>query len=117
MTNVGVRLTNNMDEMQKQVDEFISQFKTGYFSPLGQMARLTEEMGELAREISHHYGEKPKKGTEIPRSVEEEAGDVLFVLLALANSLDIDMSEAFAVAINKYKVRDVNRFERKEKIE
>ena len=28
------------------------------------MARLTEEMGELAREVNHYYGEKPKKTTE-----------------------------------------------------
>lgn len=110
-------MTKDINEMQKQVDDFISQFKTGYFSPLGQMARLTEEMGELAREISHHYGDKPKKNTEKPRSVEEEAGDVLFVLLALANSLEIDMSEAFTGAIEKYKIRDANRFERKENAE
>lgn len=110
-------MTMDINEMQQQVDDFISQFKTGYFSPLGQMARLTEEMGELAREISHHYGDKPKKSTEKPRSVEEEAGDVLFVLLALANSLGIDMSEAFTGAIEKYKIRDANRFERKENAE
>ena len=31
-----------MKIMQQEVDEYIQQFKTGYFSPLGQMARLTE---------------------------------------------------------------------------
>ena len=30
------------------------------FSPLAQMARLTEEVGELAREVNHTYGEKQK---------------------------------------------------------
>ena len=40
-----------MKIMQKEVDDYIKQFKTGYFSPLGQLARLTEEVGELAREL------------------------------------------------------------------
>ena len=38
--------------------------KAGYFSPLANLARLTEEVGELAREINHYYGEKQKKPTE-----------------------------------------------------
>ena len=50
-----------MKDMQKEVDAYIGQFKEGYFSPLAMMARLTEEMGELAREVNHYYGEKPKK--------------------------------------------------------
>ena len=41
-----------MSEMQQEVDEYISQFKTGYFSPLALQARLTEEVGELARDQS-----------------------------------------------------------------
>lgn len=53
-----------MKQMQREVDEYISQFKEGYFSPLAMLARLTEELGELAREVNHYYGEKPKKATE-----------------------------------------------------
>ena len=56
-----------MKDMQKEVDAYIGQFKEGYFSPLAMMARLTEEMGELAREVNHYYGEKPKKTTEKER--------------------------------------------------
>ena len=51
-------LMKTMNEMQNEVDEYIGQFKTGYFSPLANLARLTEEVGELAREINHYYGEK-----------------------------------------------------------
>lgn len=101
-----------MKEMQEEVDQFIGQFKTGYFSPLGQMARLTEEIGELAREINHQYGEKQKKETEDAKEIEEELGDVLFVVISLANSLDIDLSEAFAQVMNKFTERDHDRFER-----
>lgn len=101
-----------MVEMQQEVDDYISQFKVGYFSPLGQMARLSEEVGELAREVNHYHGEKQKKETEDNKSLEEEMGDVLFVVISMANSLDIDLSEAFDQVMAKFNKRDHNRFER-----
>ncbi|MGZ5433288.1 MAG: hypothetical protein ACXWH7_10200, partial [Thermoanaerobaculia bacterium] len=52
--------------VQKEVDEWISQFEEGYFAPLPMLARLTEEVGELARVLSHRYGgKKPKAGEEL----------------------------------------------------
>ena len=51
----------SMEQMQQEVDDYISQFKTGYFSPLANLARMTEEVGELAREINHHFGERKRK--------------------------------------------------------
>lgn len=50
-----------MQQMQQEVDAYIGQFKEGYFSPLAMLARMSEELGELAREVNHTYGEKPKK--------------------------------------------------------
>ena len=97
----------SLHSMQVEVDNYIQQFKTGYFSPLSQMARLTEEVGELAREINHYYGEKPK-------TVSEELGDVLFVTMIMANSLDIDLTEAFKKNMEKFNKRDKYRFERKD---
>ena len=102
-----------MSEMQQEVDEYISQFKTGYFSPLALQARLTEEVGELAREINHCYGEKKKKSTEEENTIEAELGDNLFVLLCIANSLGIDMTQSFDETMKKFNTRDKNRFERK----
>lgn len=102
-----------MKELQKEVDEYISQFKEGYFSPLAMLARLTEELGELAREINHYYGEKPKKSTETEKAIEEELGDLLFVLICLANSLQIDLEEAHDLVMNKFRTRDKNRWTRK----
>lgn len=104
----------SLHSMQQQVDEYIEQFKTGYFSPLGQLARLTEEIGELAREINHYYGEKPKKSHEEPKTVAEELGDVLFVAISLANSLGIDLTDAFQSTMEKFNQRDKYRFERKD---
>lgn len=100
--------------MQQEVDDYIQQFKTGYFSPLGQMARLTEEVGELAREVNHHYGEKTKKDSERSNTVEEELGDVLFVTIIMANSLGIDLTEVFDQNMKKFNRRDRFRFERKD---
>ncbi|MCD8916869.1 nucleotide pyrophosphohydrolase [Staphylococcus gallinarum] len=102
-----------MNEMQNEVDEYIGQFKTGYFSPLANLARLTEEVGELAREINHYYGEKKKKDSEVENTIKAELGDNLFVLLCIANSLDIDMSESFDETMTKFNTRDKDRFERK----
>ncbi|MCY1564861.1 nucleotide pyrophosphohydrolase [Staphylococcus pettenkoferi] len=102
-----------MSEMQQEVDEYINQFKTGYFSPLALQARLTEEVGELAREINHYYGEKKKKSTEEENTIEAELGDNLFVLLCIANSLGIDMTQSFDETMKKFNTRDKNRFERK----
>ncbi len=100
--------------MQQEVDEYIQQFKVGYFSPLAQMARLTEEVGELAREVNHTYGEKSKKASEPVNSVAEELGDVLFVTMIMANSLNIDLTEVFEKNMEKLNQRDHNRFERKD---
>ncbi|MEH6978310.1 MULTISPECIES: nucleotide pyrophosphohydrolase [Bacillus] len=101
-----------MKDMQKEVDAYISQFKEGYFSPLAMMARLTEEMGELAREVNHYYGEKPKKTTEKERTIEEELGDVLFVMICMANSLHIDLETAHNIVMGKFNTRDKDRWTR-----
>ncbi|WP_251520897.1 MULTISPECIES: nucleotide pyrophosphohydrolase [Staphylococcus] len=103
----------SMKMMQTEVDEYISQFKAGYFSPLANLARLTEEVGELSREINHVYGEKKKKSSEADNTIKAELGDNLFVLLCIANSLDIDMTESFNETMDKFNTRDKDRFERK----
>ena len=101
----------SMKEMQTEVDDYIGQFKTGYFSPLANLARLTEEVGELSREINHVYGEKKKKASEDDNTIKAELGDNLFVLLCIANSLDIDMTESFNETMDKYNKRDKNRYD------
>ncbi|MGX1432027.1 NTP pyrophosphatase (non-canonical NTP hydrolase) [Cytobacillus horneckiae] len=106
-----------MKQLQKEVDEYIGQFKEGYFSPLAMLARMTEELGELAREVNHHYGEKPKKNSEDEKAIEEEMGDMLFVLICLANSLNIQLDDAHDRVMNKFNTRDKNRWTRKDKEE
>ena len=59
------RLPMDIKEAQSRVDAWISQFEEGYWPPLDNLARLMEEVGELAREINHRYGSKPKKVEEL----------------------------------------------------
>lgn len=77
------------------------------------LARVTEEVGELAREINHRYGEKPKKPDEPAGDLELEIADVLFVLIALANSLNVELDAAFSRTMDKYRTRDGERWSRK----
>jgi NTP pyrophosphatase (non-canonical NTP hydrolase) len=101
-----------INDLQKEVDQYIGQFKEGYFHPLSMLARLTEEVGELAREVNHRYGEKPKKPDEEENSIENELGDLLFIITCFANSLDIDLEEAYQKVMDKYQTRDANRWTR-----
>ncbi|MEX0843429.1 MAG: nucleotide pyrophosphohydrolase [Gemmatimonadota bacterium] len=101
-------------EAQKQVDEWISSFEEGYWPPLVNLARLVEEVGELARELNHRYGAKPKKPEEGDRELALEMADVLFVLIALANEQGVDLDDALRRTLEKYRVRDADRWTRKE---
>jgi NTP pyrophosphatase (non-canonical NTP hydrolase) len=102
-----------IQDMQQIVDRYISQFKEGYFQPMTLVVRLTEELGELAREVNHTYGEKPKKPEEAEGSIALELGDLLFVITCMANSLQIDLADAFQQVMHKFETRDANRWTRK----
>ncbi|HEX3032486.1 MAG TPA: nucleotide pyrophosphohydrolase [Bacillota bacterium] len=103
-----------LKEVQQEVDKWISQFEEGYFHPLTNLARLAEEVGEFAREINHRYGQKTKKPTEEQGDLALELGDILFILACFANSLDIDLEQAFKGVMNKYRARDSQRWTRKD---
>lgn len=101
-----------LEEAQRAVDSWIGQFREGYWPPLANLARLVEEVGELARELNHRYGPKTRKVSEPEQDLALELGDILFVLLALANEQRIDMEAAFARVLEKYRTRDSERWER-----
>src|SRR5579875_11813 len=97
-------------DVQQEIDELIRvQWHSHYWTPLASLARLTEEVGELAREINHSYGEKPKKAGEVG-DIASEMGDILFILASLANSIDIDLDAAFESVMRKYRQRDAQRW-------
>ncbi|WP_314001086.1 nucleotide pyrophosphohydrolase [uncultured Paenibacillus sp.] len=101
-------------DVQREVDAYISQYKEGYFSPLAMLARLSEEVGELAREINHNFGPKPKKPDEADNSIELELGDILFIITCFANSLGIDLAEAHDKVMHKFNTRDSGRWTKKD---
>lgn len=103
-----------IQELQDEVDEYIGQFKEGYFPPFEMIARMIEELGELTREVHHVYGMKKKKESENDQSMEEELGDLLFVLICFANSQNINIQQAHDRVMNKFKTRDKNRWTYKE---
>src|SRR3989442_12901673 len=91
----------SLREPQKTVDQGVGQFDQGYFPPLANVARLAEEVGELAREVNHQFGPKPKKADEEPGSMAMELADILFVVICMANSQHIDLDDAFAQIMPK----------------
>jgi NTP pyrophosphatase (non-canonical NTP hydrolase) len=97
-------------QAQAAVDAWISRFEEGYWPPLANLARLVEEVGELARELNHRYGAKPKKPDEPDADLALELADILFVLVALANEQGIDLDAAFQQVLDKYHARDAHRW-------
>ena len=100
-------------EPQDAVDRWVGQFEEGYFPPLANVARLAEEVGELAREVNHRFGPKTKKPEEPPGSIAMELADILFVVICIANSQKIDLDAAFAQMMAKVTVRDAGRWTKK----
>jgi len=99
---------------QQRVHQWISRFEEGYFHPLTNLARLTEEVGELAREINHRFGEKTKKREEPEGDLAMELADILFVVICIANREGIDLQEAFDRMMDKVDHRDTSRWTLKE---
>jgi NTP pyrophosphatase (non-canonical NTP hydrolase) len=95
---------------QAEVDAWISRFEEGYWPPLANLARLVEEVGELARELNHRHGSKPKRPEEGEAELALELGDVLFVLIALANEQEVDLEAGFRAVLEKYRTRDADRW-------
>ena len=104
----------DLKEAQARVDAWISQFEEGYWPPLVNLARLIEEVGELARELNHRHGAKTKRTDEPEQDLALEMADILFVLLALANEQGVDLDEALERTLEKYRLRDSNRWLRKD---
>jgi NTP pyrophosphatase (non-canonical NTP hydrolase) len=100
-------------DAQARVDAWISRFEEGYFDPLTNLARLAEEVGELAREVNHRFGRKTKKREEPEGDMAMEMADILFVLICMANREGIDLDDAFGRMMEKVETRDEKRWTKK----
>ena len=103
----------SLREAQTRVDGWIAQYEEGYFHPLTNMTRLAEEVGELAREVNHRFGQKTKKKDEPDGDLGMEMADILFVLICMANREGIDLEEAFERMMAKVETRDKDRWTKK----
>ena len=103
----------SLGDAQRRVDAWVGQYEEGYFDPLTNIARLTEEVGELAREVNHRFGQKTKKPDEPEGDMAMEMADILFVLICIANREGIDLQAAFDRMMTKVETRDGERWTKK----
>jgi len=101
-------------EAQKDVDNWVSQYKIGYYPPLAIITQLCEEVGELAREINNRHGPRIKKSPEDTADIGNEITDAIFALICLANSNNINLDECWKKKLDKCYNRDKDRWEKKE---
>ncbi len=100
----GDRLPADLAGIQQFVDAWIKQ-RGRYWSPLSQYARLAEEVGELGRELNFRFGDKLRTVKDDAGSISDELGDVLFVVILLANDLGVDLTSALTATLQKYESR------------
>jgi NTP pyrophosphatase (non-canonical NTP hydrolase) len=100
----------SLREAQRLIDGWMRERGWGYWEPLSQLARMTEELGELARIVNHLYGEKPKKLEEAEQELGLEMADLLYTMICLANSQGIDLQDALERTLEKYGSRDARRY-------
>lgn len=96
-------------DAQNEVDNWIKTYGVRYFNELTNMVLLQEEVGELAKIIARTYGEQNCKESDKNFDMADEMGDILFVLICLANQTGINLEEAFAKNIEKKVNRDKHR--------
>ncbi len=97
--------------LQHKVDEWAARYWGGeYWPPHANLARLAEEVGEIARAINQSYGPKRVKHGEVTSELGGELADALFALLCIANSTGVDLQREFDATLRKYQVRDEEPF-------
>jgi len=83
-----------ISEAQKKAKNLIMHYG-GFWPPLSMLARVTEEVGELARAMNIRYGEKKSKNSNDGREIGQELADILFTILAIAEAQDINLEKVY----------------------
>lgn len=108
---------------QQAVDQWIKQYGVRYFSPLTNMAILTEETGEVARIMARFAGEQSwsardkekfgineaNEGEKGKQLLADELSDVIWVVSCIANYYHIDLQDALNANLDKKTKRDKQR--------
>lgn len=106
-------MKKHLQYYQNLIDDSVQKYEKPYWEPLSILARLSEEVGEVARILNHQFGDKPKKPGEEHDDLADELADVMYAVLCLANSQGIALDEAMERAIAKLETRDKDRFAKK----
>jgi len=92
-----------MKEIQEKIKKFCQE--NNLESPIEHRVLDTmSELGEVAKEIlkMSDYG---KKSIEYKKELKSELGDVLYSLITIANTSDINLEEALQQVLEKYEKR------------
>ncbi|MFX1520023.1 MAG: MazG nucleotide pyrophosphohydrolase domain-containing protein [Promethearchaeota archaeon] len=104
-----------LEELQKIVDEFIKEIG-GYWEDSIILARCIEELGEIAHVLQLLKGFRPipkeDSSIDFEAELELEIGDLLFVLISLANKRNINLEETLLSVIEKYRRRDLSKWKK-----
>ena len=92
----------DLPETQQQVDAWI-RGHGGYWDKFQILARLTEELGEVASAVQRLEGLRPRRGDV---DLAGEVGDLLFTLAAFANINGLSLEDCLKQVFEKYDIRD-----------
>ena len=93
-----------MQTIKKEIARFCQEHQLD-IDPAHRLIDLVSELSEVSKEIlaSTNYGKLPMKKTG--EGLKDEIGDVLFSLICLCNTLDVDMDSSLKHALEKYSAR------------
>jgi NTP pyrophosphatase (non-canonical NTP hydrolase) len=92
----------NFDAFQKTVDQWI-QGHGRYWNKFEILARLTEDLGEIATTLQHTEGLRTGRDE---LNVADEIGDLLFTLAAFANVNGLSLGDCVDGVLEKYQTRE-----------
>lgn len=106
----------SIKEAQETVDAWVKTVGVRYFSELTNLGQLVEEVGEVARIMIRHYGDQSFKRSDEQYNLSEELGDVLFVLICIANQTGVDLTASLQKNLDKKTKRDIKRHKNNPKL-
>ncbi|PLW92863.1 MAG: pyrophosphatase [Marinilabiliales bacterium] len=105
-----------LKELQSRVDGWIKEKGVRYFNELTNTTILMEEVGEFARIMAREYGEQSYKDSDLKYDKADELADIIFVLVCLANQMDLDLETAIVKNLDKKSNRDADRHQNNPKL-
>lgn len=92
----------DLQTCQQDVDRWITAHG-GYWDEFVTLARMSEELGEVAAALQRLRGYRPRK---VEVDLGAEVGDLLFILASFANQQGLSLSACFEQTMAKITARD-----------